>query len=68
LSQRLIRVRTLPETISAVEASLREDFDAMHSVLVLFLEQGASWKRAAGRFLRSGNPGDADVKDLRIAA
>jgi len=62
LSQRLIRVRTLPETISAVEASLREDFDAMHSVLVLFLEQAPTLEAAAGRFLRSGNPGDADVK------
>src|SRR6266853_1437872 len=62
LSQRLIRVRTLPETISAVEASLREDFDAMHSVLVLFVEQAPSLEAAAGRFLRSGNPGDADVK------
>jgi len=62
LSQRLIRVRTLPETISAVEASLREDFDAMHSVLVLFLEQAPSLEAAAGRFLRSGNPGYADVK------
>ncbi len=62
LSQRLIRVRTLPETISAVEASLREDFDAMHSVLVLFLEQAPSLEAAAGRFLRSGNPDDADVK------
>ncbi len=62
LSQRLIRVRTLPETISAVEASLREDFDAMHSVLVLFLEQAPSLEAAAGRFLRSGNPTDADVR------
>jgi len=62
LSQRLIRARTLPETINAVETSLREDFDAMHSVLVLFLDQTPSLEAAAGRFLRSGNPGDADVK------
>jgi len=62
LSQRLIRARTLPETISAIEASLREDFDAMHSVLVLFLEQAPSLEAAAGRFLRSGNPADPDVK------
>jgi len=62
LSQRLIRARTLPDTINAVEASLREDFDAMHSVLVLFLEQAPSLEAAAGRFLRSANPGDADVK------
>src|ERR1700688_4298454 len=62
LSQRLIRARTLPETIKSVEASLRDDFDAMHSVLVLFLEQAPSLEAAAGRFLRSGNPADADVK------
>src|SRR6202171_826112 len=62
LSQRLIRARTLPETISAVETSLREDFDAMHSVLVLFLDQTPSLEAAAGRFLRSAKPGAPDVK------
>jgi len=62
LSQRLIRARTLPETIDAVETSLREDFEAMHSVLVLFLEQTPSLEAAAGRFLRSGKAGDPDVK------
>ena len=62
LSQRLIRAHSMLETISAVETSLREDFDAMHSVLVLFLEQAPSMEAAAGRFLRSGNPGDANIK------
>jgi uncharacterized protein YigA (DUF484 family) len=62
LSQRLIRAKTLVETINAVEASLREDFDAMHSVLVLFLEQARSLEPAAGRFLRTGDPSDADLK------
>jgi uncharacterized protein YigA (DUF484 family) len=62
LSQRLIRAQTLVETINAVEASLREDFDAMHSVLVLFLEQARSLEPAAGRFLRTGDPADADLK------
>src|SRR6202042_2520286 len=38
LSQRLIRARTLQETIAAVDTSLREDFDARNSVLLLFLE------------------------------
>src|SRR5471030_2273683 len=42
LSQRLIRAHNLLETINAVETSLREDFDAMHSVLILFLDQAAS--------------------------
>jgi uncharacterized protein YigA (DUF484 family) len=62
LSQRLIRAQTLVETINAVEASLREDFDAMHSVLVLFLEQARAVEPAAGRFLRTGDPADADLK------
>ena len=40
LSQRLIRAHTVPESIDAVETSLREDFDARNSVLVLFLDAG----------------------------
>ena len=64
LSQRLMRARTLLETINAVEASLREDFDAMHSVLVLFLEQARVLEPEAGRFLRPGNAADADIKSF----
>ncbi|MEP6884689.1 MAG: DUF484 family protein [Gammaproteobacteria bacterium] len=63
LSQRLIRAHTLLETINAVETSLREDFDAMHSVLVLFLEQARSLE-GAGRFLRSGDLTDPDIKSF----
>jgi uncharacterized protein YigA (DUF484 family) len=62
LSQRLIRAHTLLETVNAIETSLREDFDAMHSVLVLFMEQAASLQSDAGRFLRVGNAADADLK------
>ena len=62
LSQRLIRAHTLLDTINAVETSLREDFDAMHSVLVLFLEQARTLAPEAGQFLRSGDPTDADIK------
>jgi uncharacterized protein YigA (DUF484 family) len=62
LSQRLIRAHTLPETIAAIETSLREDFDAMHSVLVLFLEPARSLVSESSRFLRSGDPADADIK------
>ncbi len=61
LSQRLIRAHTLIETINAVETSLREDFDAMHSVLVLFLETARSLE-GAGRFLRAADPADPDIK------
>src|ERR1700680_1262416 len=60
LSQRLIRAHNLLETINAVETSLREDFDAMHSVLVLFLEEARSLE--AGRFLRADDLAGADIK------
>ena len=62
LSQRLIRAHSLLETVNAVETSLREDFDAMHSVLVLFLDEARPLEAEAGRFLRSAHPGDDDIK------
>lgn len=62
LSQRLIRAHNLLETINAVETSLREDFDAMHSVIVLFLDEARPLELQVGRFLRTGNLGDADMK------
>jgi uncharacterized protein len=62
LSQRLIRTRNLLETINAVETSLREDFDAMHSVIVLFLEEARPLEQQVGRFLRTGDLEGADMK------
>jgi uncharacterized protein YigA (DUF484 family) len=62
LSQRLIRAHSLLESINAVETSLREDFDAMHSVLVLFLEEARALEPEAGRFLRVATPADEDMK------
>jgi uncharacterized protein len=62
LSQRLIRARSLTETINAVEASLREDFGAMHSVLVLFLDEARSLEPGVGRFLRADTIGSDDIK------
>src|SRR5271168_2982033 len=62
LCQRLIRARTLAETISAVETSLREDFDAMNSVLVLFIEEARSLEPAMGRFLRVASPSDEALR------
>ena len=64
LSQRLIRGHTLLESINAVETSLREDFDAMHSVLVLFREEARFLEPEAGRFLRIGNPADDQIKSF----
>lgn len=62
MSQRLIRAHDLLETINAVETSLREDFDAMHSVLILFLDQAASIQPQAARFLRAGDAASAEMK------
>jgi len=62
LSQRLIRAHTLLETINALEASLREDFDARNSVLVLFLPEARSQEEAAGRFLRTFDLNDPEIK------
>jgi uncharacterized protein YigA (DUF484 family) len=62
LTQRLIRTRTLLDTIGAVEASLREDFDARDSVLVLFLEEARSLEAAPSRFLRTADPADPAMK------
>jgi uncharacterized protein len=62
LSQRLMRARTLLETINAVETSLREDFDARNSMLLLFMEQARDLEPAAGRFLKTADPGDDVVK------
>jgi uncharacterized protein YigA (DUF484 family) len=62
LSQRLIQARDLLATINAVETSLREDFDAMHAVLVLFIDEARPLEAAAGRFLRTDSAAGADVK------
>jgi uncharacterized protein YigA (DUF484 family) len=62
MSQRLIRARSLTETIAALDTSLREDFDARNSVLLLFLEEARSLEPAAGRFLKTANPADSEVK------
>jgi uncharacterized protein YigA (DUF484 family) len=64
LSQRLIRAHTLSQTITAAETSLREDFDAMHPVLVLFLAEAKPLAAGAGGFLRTDDIGSADIKSF----
>jgi hypothetical protein len=64
LSQRLIRAHDLAGTITAIETSLREDFDAMHSVLVLFIEEARSLESESRRFLRVASPEDAELKSF----
>lgn len=62
LSQRLIRARDLMQTISAVETSLREDFDAMHAVLVLFTEEAHALDPQALPFLRADHLDSPDMR------
>jgi uncharacterized protein YigA (DUF484 family) len=62
LSQRLIRAHDLAATVRAIETSLREDFDATHSVLVLFLAEARPLQEAAGPFLRTDAVDSADIK------
>lgn len=62
LSQRLIRARDLATTVEAIETSLREDFDAMHSVLVLFLDEARALQPRMARFLRVDDAGGAEIK------
>src|ERR1700723_3682931 len=61
LSQRLIQAHSPLGTINAIETSLREDFEAMHSVLVLFIEDARALEPQAGRFLRAANAADEDI-------
>jgi uncharacterized protein len=62
LSQRLIRASALKDTVDALEASLREDFDARNSVLILFLEQARGLD--AGRFLKTADATDTEMKSF----
>jgi uncharacterized protein len=60
-TRRLLGARARTEAISSIEASLREDFDAFHAVLVLIGEQP---DLAAQRFVRAVRPDDANLKSF----
>lgn len=61
LSQRLIRAHDLMQTINSIETSLREDFDTMHVVLVLFTEAARALKSDTPQFLRLDNRDSPDM-------
>jgi uncharacterized protein len=62
LSQRLIQAQDFLQTVNAIEKSLREDFDAMHVVLVLFTGAAHELQADAPLFLRADS---ADSPDMR---
>jgi uncharacterized protein YigA (DUF484 family) len=64
MSQRLIRAQGLGQTVDAIETSLREDFEAMHAVLVLFIEEAPSLQPQAPQFLRAAALTAPEVKSF----
>lgn len=60
-TRRLLAARSRTEAVTAVEASLREDFDAFNSVLVLIGEQADP---TAQRFFRTIRPDDPNLKSF----
>ncbi|MGH8141158.1 MAG: DUF484 family protein [Steroidobacteraceae bacterium] len=51
-TRRLLRTTTLAQTVAEIEASLREDFDTFHAVLVLPYESLPGMSAVPERFLR----------------
>lgn len=63
-TRRLLRTATRAQALTQIEASLREDFDTNHAVLVLPAPAGARTTDAASRFLRQVTPDDAAYKSF----
>ena len=63
LSRRLLRAATIRDTLAAIEGSLREDFDAAHSVLTLFSSDPAL-KSHESRFLRVVRRDDLSLRSF----
>lgn len=60
-TRRLLAAHSRTDAVTAVEASLREDFDAFHSVLVLIGEHADATSQ---RFLRTIRADDANLKSF----
>jgi uncharacterized protein YigA (DUF484 family) len=61
-SRRLLRATSFEATIAEIEASLREDFDAFHSVCILVGPVTPVTASAAERFLRTLPAEDANLR------
>ena len=61
-TRRLLRARTREEVLTQIEASLREDFDAFHSALLLVGRPGAN--EASQHFVRTVSVDDAGFKSF----
>jgi uncharacterized protein YigA (DUF484 family) len=66
-TRRLLRTATRAEALAQIEAGLREDFDAYHSVLILPLAKGAAGEppgEAASHFLREVSTDNPNFKSF----
>jgi uncharacterized protein len=59
-TRRIVRARTRAEVLAQVEASLREDFDAFHSTMLLIGPPSDE----TGNFVRTCTPDDARLKSF----
>lgn len=62
-TRRLLQAATRQEMAEAIEASLREDFDARHSTLILMNGHARGFDMPE-RFLREATPDSADLKSF----
>jgi len=60
-ARRLLRATSRPAALAEIEASLRDDFDAFHSVLLLVTEKP---QESMQRFPRSVAPDDPNLKSF----
>ncbi|MBV6418507.1 MAG: hypothetical protein CMLOHMNK_03381 [Steroidobacteraceae bacterium] len=63
-TRRLLRADSRRRMAEEIEASLREDFDAFHSTLILTNGHGAGFEDLPERFLRAVAPDDANLKSF----
>jgi uncharacterized protein len=61
-TRRLLRARSREQVLTQLEASLREDFDAFHSTLLLVASPAPN--EASQHFVRSVGPEDAGLKSF----
>jgi len=63
-TRRLLRAPSAVASLASLEASLREDFDAFHSVLVLTAPIASLVTAEFGPFLRKLTPDDANIRSF----
>ncbi len=63
-TRRLVRAKSPGASVRAIEASMREDFDAFHAVLILTYQDPELASAAGERFLKIVAPDDANMRSF----